>query len=150
MLSNDLYLHAQASLFAILQSLKINLSAISPNLTVFKWDAANDATSLPETDLIGPFKMIVTNEDGLLTVAAQIVVCTLNDPNLFRLDEIINQVFNHFAPNKRLPLVDARTGAPLGILVVSDETTVLPVERANSRPIKSVAIEIRSDRSLPR
>ena len=150
MLSEDLYLHGQASLFAACNTLKTQLSSVSPALTVFKWDAAADHTDLPETDLIGPFKYIASNEGGLLVVTAQIVVSTLADTNLFRMDEIVNAAFKAFSPGRRLPLIDASNGAPVGLLTCSDETTALPIERGGSRPVKSVAVELRSDRSMLR
>lgn len=144
----DLYLHSQASLFSLLDQIRTDLNLTAPTMQLFKFDAAGEEAKLPENDLIGPFRFTVTNEGGLLTITAQIVVSTLNDTNLFRLDEIVNEVFNRFTPDARYPLLNAKTGAPLGVLIVSDETTVLPIERSNSRPVKSVAVELRTDRSL--
>lgn len=144
------YLNAQASIFARTRTLANSLIGVSPDLEVFKFDAAGDTPELPENDLIGPYKFTVVNEDGLLVVTTQIVVSTLNDQNLFRLDEIVNTVFDAFSPGSRHPLIDAKDGSPLGLLVSSDETVVLPVERAASRPVKSIAIELRSDRASPR
>jgi hypothetical protein len=149
-MNEDLYLHGQASLFAACNALKAQMLAKSPSLEVFKWDAAADHTSLPERDLIGPFKYIAQNTGGMLVVSAQIVVSTVNDTNLFRMDEIVNAAFKMFAPEKRINLIDAASGTPFGFLISSDETTVLPIERAGSRPVKSIAIELRADHALPR
>jgi hypothetical protein len=149
-MNEDLYLHGQASLFAACNALKTQMLTASPALGVFKWDAAADHAALPENDLIGPFKYIAQNMGGMLVVSTQIVVSTVNDTNLFRMDEIVNAAFKMFAPGKRINLIDAATGTPFGFLISSDETTALPIERAGSRPVKSIAIELRADHALLR
>ena len=111
-------------------------------LTVVNLDAHADLTSLPTSDIIGPKNYMLDYNEGTQVASVMLVVSTLDDENLFRLDGLMGKLYQQLTPGKTIPFINADTGATMGVLKIMDGTSVSPVARTNSRPVKFVGIDL--------
>jgi len=141
---SNYYENVQASLLAFCGTIVDDVIGIAPTIQVIKFDAYAEPGLMPETDLIGPFKMEMTDEEGLITVMCTILISTQEDVNLFRLDKIVGETYSKLRPRKTIPLLDSDTGSALGILNVVPGVTVMPLDQSTNRPFKGIAIAFKS------
>lgn len=141
------YGHIQASLFyfAKLYIDEQETQELSPNLKLYKFDAHAENKELPKTDLVGPAGFSLMNSGGLITVTTQFLISTLDDKNLFRLDDLIDLLADRLIPEDRFDLIDRRNGDRLGNIVVAEDVEIFPIERAENRPVKGIGVTLKFD-----
>jgi hypothetical protein len=145
-MATNVYNNARQSLFKYCQELALSLNASEGyNLTVINFDAHADLNSLPAQDIIGVADFSLTSDDGLLILSASIRVGTEGDADIARLENIINVIFDQLQPANSLDLVDFDSSAKIGNLKIMNGTTVYPVMKTKTRPLKSVGISLASD-----
>lgn len=140
----NLFLDAQASLFAFCQAraAAYRAAGLSADLAVVKFDAHADLAELPETDVLGVAQYAVETDGRVFEVTAMIGVSTLGDTNLFRLDQMINDLYGRLLPDRIVPRVDAATGAPVGTLKAMAGTAAFAVARTQVRPLRFIGVRL--------
>lgn len=142
----DYYNDVKASLLVLCNTLVEDLQpSVSANLAVEYFDAKADPGLLPETDLIGPYQFEMDDAGQLITVRTMILTATLDDENLFRLDALVGAVYSRLRPDMKVPLIDSGTGVQKGQFTVMEGVSVLPLDFSTPRPMKAVALELKSD-----
>lgn len=148
-MSTDQYNNVQASLFSFCNTLISSYKpSISDTLSIEKLDAFADPSKLPEHDIVGPMHFQMSVYEGLLEVETMIVFSTVNDRNLFRLDEMIGKTFERLLPGSTIPLVRASDGTKIGQFTLKNGTSVLPVDNSANRPVKAIAIQLALDLAM--
>lgn len=148
-MSSNLYADAQASLFAFCRELIAELNpSVSSTLELVKFDAYADPKELPEKDLIGPFQFQVDVDGSLLTVSWMLLLSTIQDTNLFRLDDMVSHAFQRVQPDKTVPFVAADGSGNKGLLKVMEGVQVMPVDLTANRPMKAIALQMGTDRAF--
>lgn len=117
----------------------------STDIKQIKFDTYGNPSLLPETDLIGPFMTQITDEGKLVYVETMILVSTIQDTNLFRMDEMVDDLYESLRPEKYIPLLNSETGAEIGQFFVSGGTSIMPVEQTAGRPMKAIALSLMLD-----
>jgi hypothetical protein len=112
----------------------LNLSDVQ----LVDFEAHAEMESLPESDCIGLSSFSIVNDNKVHDLAFAIGYCSFNDLNLFRMRGAMAKLYDALAPEKRIPLVDADTGSPLGNIVMTDGTVVSPMSRAEVRAYRSI------------
>ena len=130
----------QASLFAFCKAV-----AAQYNMKVFKFDASTQIHEMPAEDVIGVAEFTIES-DGLDVGHAMIMVSTVDDKNLDRMDAVIGDLYQRLMPSKKIPFVLASNGQHRGLLTVMEGTKVLPVAKTSTRPLKAVAVRLGADR----
>lgn len=104
------------------------------------WEAHANLHELPEGDLIGTIAITFTEEaPELFSGSFSIGVSTqTNDVSLFRLRSYVGEVFSKLRPGMQIALFDRESMIQLGWLHVVDGTHVMPMQRADARPLQFV------------
>lgn len=139
----DYWRNFKASMFHFCKDMVTSLTAdgIVTSMQVFNFDAFADLESLPDADLIGVSSFELQNNLELHHMSCLIGVVTLNDTNLFRLDQVIGQLYWKLRPDTSLPVYDATTGAlTVGSIKIMEGTAVMPVEKTKIRPVQFVGL----------
>jgi hypothetical protein len=104
------------------------------------WEAHANIQELPEGDLIGTTAITFTEDqpelfNGSFTIG---VSTYADDSNLFRLRNYVGEVFNRLRPGMKVPFYDHETLEQKGWFHIVDGTIVLPMTRADARPLQFV------------
>lgn len=104
------------------------------------WEAHANMHELPEGDLVGSTAITFTEEEPeLFSGSFAIGVSTqTNDTNLFRLRKYVGEIFSKLRPGMKVALFDRETMAQLGWLYVVNGTMVMPMTRADARPLQFI------------
>src|SRR5216110_3213999 len=68
---------------------------VSSDIQYHSWDSHGDITELPNIDLIGLVDWTYSENGGLSTVQAGLLISTLNDENLFKMVKILDIIREH-------------------------------------------------------
>lgn len=100
------------------------------------WEAHANIHELPDTDLIGPTAITITEmSEQVLEVSFAIAVSSYEtDKNLFRMRAYLAEAFERMRAGKQLMIYDSETAAKLGYLVITPGTIMAPMSRAETRP----------------
>lgn len=104
------------------------------------WEAHANIHELPNADLIGTTALTFTeDEPDMFSGSFTIGVSTYaDDKNLFRLRNLVGEVFRRLRPKSKVALYDHETLEQRGWLYITDGTTILPMTRADVRPLQFV------------
>ena len=104
------------------------------------WEAHANIFELPETDLIGTTAVAFTEEEPeVFTGSFSIGVSSFaNDKNLFRLRNYVGEVFRRLRPGDKIPFYDRETLANKGWIYITNGTSVLPMTKADVRPLQFI------------
>lgn len=111
---------------------------VSSDLGFINLDAHAEIHEWPSTDLIGLQGFAVQTDDRMYEIDAALFVMTLNDANLFRHYRLLDRLFKALKPEQKLKLYSADTALAKSWMVVLDGTSILPVGRAETRPLQPV------------
>jgi hypothetical protein len=111
------------------------------------WEAHANILELPDTDLIGTTAVTFTeDEPDLFTGSFSIGVSSYaSDKNLFRLRNYVGEVFRHLRPGDKIPYYDRETLVQRGWLYITNGTSVLPMTKADVRPLQFVQVNFAFD-----
>lgn len=140
-----IYQNIQASLFYLTKVYKDGALSVSPGLKGFKFDAWAEEEELPNTDLIGPSNVILEDDGSLLRISCQFNICTFNDENIMRLDELIDGLYDVLRPSNVFNYIDHKTAVPSHTLKVGEKVTIFPIARVRNRALKSIAVQLFTD-----
>lgn len=124
------------------------LEGATGDMGTLYFDSSAEETELPPNDLIGIGNLNVQFDDQNFDISVSFGVSTANDPNLHRLDAIINRLFPLVYAERKIPLYDSRDGSPQGMLTATDGSTVFPVSGFNQRPVKFIQVAFVTDRCV--
>lgn len=141
-MSDKLYENLHSSLVSFAQTIIEDRKELYPDVLIdfIDWEAHANIHELPDKDLIGLTAVTLTEEDpemfsGSFTVG---ISTFANDKNLFRLRNYVGKAFSEMRPLKRVPLYDAENCLQLGWLHIVDGTTVMPMTKADARPLQFI------------
>ena len=113
-------------------------------LETVNMDAHGDESTLPQKDFIAVSGLSWDVDDGFLNVNVMFGISTLEDTNLFRLVELVGELFEKVLPTMRINAYDADTGEKVGNFVVRNGTRALPVGGSTVRPLQYVMVGLLS------
>lgn len=119
-------------------------SGISNDLEYHAWDSRGEITELPDTDLIGLVDWTYSENGGLSTVNAGLLLSTRNDKNLFKEVQILDIIREHCVAkpgNFKTWKIYDDDGDQYTWFQVSD-FEVLPSGRSEIRNTRHVGIEL--------
>lgn len=111
----------------------IKLAADGSGLKYIDWDENADITKPPDGDLIGLHGFAVSTSGKLHDFQFGVTCQTLNDPNLFRLTDIVDKLYNLMLPEKQFSIIHPNTGEVIAAASFAGETAVHPVNRIETR-----------------
>lgn len=134
----DLYLSVKASLSNWVDTLT--------SAQVFDMDSIAEEEGLPQEDLVGPLEFYMEVNDTLGTVGVKVAVVTHEDPQIQRLNSLINDVMNGCQGRVvQIPLLHYDSGNPIGYMVSNGSVLASAVVRTQTRtrPIQTVALNFK-------
>ena len=141
---SDIYENIFASLVKFTQDFIAENASISPDVDFVNWDAHASLNMLPNKDLIGFGNLGVNTDDAFHHIEVSFGVSTVDDLNLFRHVKLISKLHSKLLPEKQIPLIAADDGRDLGVMIVVDNTDVLPVAKTETRPIQFIMVSLES------
>lgn len=139
-MTEDLYLSLKASISNWIYSIG---QQKAPEVKVFDFDATAEEEDIPQEDYLGPIEFYVSADGTLGEVGFKVAACTHEDPQIQRLNELINRVVNNcMGKNVTIPVLHYDTGTPIGILASDGGFMASPVVRLQSRtrPFQTVSL----------
>ncbi len=113
-------------------------------LQFLDWDAHSSIPELPDTDLLGPAGIGITEDNGIYEIMMSIGFSSTKDPNLFRITRMASSVFADFLSEKQIPIfrsataVSGQTPTTVGFIVFTSGTQLVPMSRAENRALQFV------------
>lgn len=100
------------------------------------WEAHANIHELPDTDLIGPTALTITEHSPqMFEVNFSIAVSSYEtDKNLFRLRDYLSTAFEKLRPLEQIKIYDSATAQEVGYLIMANGTFMAPMSRAETRP----------------
>lgn len=137
-MSEDIYENTWASLVVWVKDIIRNLPSDKPQF--IDWEAHGTTPELPDTDLMGPLSLSITEyDDGLFQVTFAIGVSTYaTDEGLPRQRHYINTVFNAMRSQKKVPFYDHNSAEVQSVIQMLPGTTVAPLTEITVRPFQYV------------
>ncbi|MBD9544260.1 hypothetical protein IB276_32975 [Ensifer sp. ENS04] len=139
---NKLYENLHGSLVAFTQSIIEDRKLVYPDVPIefVDWEAHANIHELPDQDLIGLTAVTLTEEEvemfsGSFTIG---ISSFASDKNLFRLRNYVGEAFARMRPLSKIPFYDAEACQQRGWLIITDGTTVMPMTKADARPLQFV------------
>lgn len=111
------------------------------DIRLFDWEASAMVTELPDTDLMGPTALTITEvEPEIFEVTFAIASSTYSqDASLFRQRSLINTTFERLRyENKVISVFKATTGVEDTVLKLTSGTMVAPMSYTKTRPFQYV------------
>lgn len=136
---SDLYLSLKSSVTNWIYSIAQQLD----DTEIFDFDSTADEEVLEQKDLLGPIEFYVSSSESLAEVGFKVAACTYEDPQIQRLNKMVNTVLNHCAGKTvTIPILHYETGVPIGILTSDGDFMTSPVVRLQSRtrPFQTTAL----------
>lgn len=146
MISNNVYGDHLSSLMKFCADFAVGLNG--PDEDPFQpvlLDAYESWEELPKGSIIGVAGYAIDIDEHLVTVRCMLGIGTENDTNTFRLTAAISKLVQRVLPTKRIDVVDAETGAPLGQMVIENGVRTMPSSGQDGRTMKYVAIMAQSN-----
>lgn len=113
-----------------------------PGCQFLDWDEHANIHELPESDLAGPAGIGMVDEGGgLYSIVFSIGVSTQNDPSLFRLRQMMSELYGLLSPGQQIALYDHEQNAPLSWMIVQSPVAVTPVTRTEVRPLQFIELQ---------
>lgn len=135
MATNDLYLSTKASILNWINKMTAD--------QIYDFDAVPEEEELEQIDLIGPIEFYMDFAETLSTVGFKIAACTHSDPQIQRLNNMVNSIINNMmGKSVRIPILHHTTGTPLGFMTSNGSFHTSPVFRIKSRtrPFQTVSV----------
>lgn len=114
-------------------SIKLSHPSTIP-IQYIDWDAHADLKELPDADMIGLSGFGISENEKIYEVVFGLMLCTYNDPNLFRVTDFADTFFKAMMAEQRFRIYDPITGAAANWAVFENGTAVSPVARVEVRP----------------
>lgn len=148
----DMYVNHQVSLYKYLNTFAaqmVTATYLKSDYELFNFDAFADLDNIPDKDILGVSQFNIDSDSGLFIVSAMLGISTYDDINLARLDRMIGRLFEKLESGQLVPFVEESSGNQIGVMRVLNGTSVLPVVKTRTRPLKFVAVALSSDQRLP-
>ncbi|KQS84256.1 hypothetical protein [Rhizobium sp. Leaf383] len=133
-------LHSSLTMFAmgIIEDRKIVHTG--ETIEFIDWEAHANIFELPDHDLVGLTTLALTEDEpetfnGSFTIG---ISTFASDKNLFRLRNYVGEAYRRMRPGSKIPFYDAEACKQTGWILVADGTTVMPMTRADARPLQFV------------
>lgn len=139
-----------ASVLRFLNHFCNEMATVGYSLTPQNLEAFANPQAWPAGDFVGLGEFQMDISASFVDVTLALVVSTVNDENLFRMNEILDQLSNRFMPGRSrfVPVVSAETGAPRGKLFVIGSTRIGAVEHTITQPARPLLVRLKSDQGL--
>lgn len=140
----------QKSLLRFCNTFVNDQNQFGKNLMVVNMDLFSTPLEWPKQDFLGIGETQYDFDQGVITITTAFAVSTINDENMFRMDEVINSLLNVLDVGMQVPIFDAIGNFPRGNLVVTNGIRAGAVLKTDSQPVRPVFARFKSDQVLRR
>lgn len=111
------------------------------------WEAHANIQELPDCDLIGTTAVTITEDSAdMFSGSFTIGVSTYaTDASLFRLRNYVGEIFKRLQSGSKIAFYDHKTLEQKGWLYVADGTLIMPMTRADVRPLQFIQCQFLFD-----
>ena len=138
----DVYQNTWASLVVWIKDQLKQMRALSPQhpMEYIDWEAHATNPELPNTDLVGPLALAVSEyEDGLYAVNVSFGVSTyVKDRSLYRQRLYTNFLFNQLQSGAQITYYDHAEAVERSVIQMRPGTTVAPMDDITNRPFQYI------------
>lgn len=112
------------------------------------FDDHSQVQELPANHLIGTKAISVRVDEHFVFMDLMLVVSMFADTNFKKHDVVMDALFSAYLPTKSLPVYNQSTGSQSGSFLVGNGTEVLPMVKADQRPIQFLSVSLNTDRTV--
>lgn len=112
------------------------------------FDAHSQIQELPQHHLVGTKAIGATTDEHFVEGMALIGVAMFNDVNFNKHDIVIDKLFSRYLPTKSVPVFQQSDGARNGALIIQNGTEVMPIAKADQRPLQFLSLLFSTDRTV--
>lgn len=145
---NHHYRNIQASLLRFCSDFAEEMTEFGYTLTRVNLDAKATPQEWPNEAFIGLSDVQYDFDDHKIEVMLAFVISTVSDPNLLRMDDVINHLLGKLMAGARIRIYDSINGIPLGHLVALNGVRVGTVVNTESQPARPIFVRFISDQML--
>jgi hypothetical protein len=116
------------------------LEILRPDATYFDFEAMSDIASMPKRDMVGVMNLHWTNDGSFYDVGFSLGIATWEDTGLFRHHDVIDFMEPLLRTNQQIPLLNAKTGARDGWLVMTNGQSLMPMMKTETRPLQFMLV----------
>lgn len=100
------------------------------------WESHANIHELPDSDLIGPTALNITEDSPqMFEINFSVAVSSWKtDTNLFRMRHYLALAFERMRVGKQIAIYDSETAEKIGYMVMTNGTLLAPMSRAETRP----------------
>jgi hypothetical protein len=137
-----MYENIWGSIVAFTNDIVDNRKALYPDVEIeyVDWEAHANIQELPDTDLIGTTAITITEDStDMFSGSFTIGVSTYaTDHSLFRLRNYVGEIFKRLQSGSKIAFYDHTTLELKGYMYVTDGTIIMPMTRADTRPLQFI------------
>lgn len=122
-----------------------NWDPIDIDTFFFDFDAHADDQVIPDNSFICLKGFSVMVDGHVISVECMVGVMIMNDTNLVKHDQVIDNLFTMLLPTKYLKIWDMSTGDEIGTIQATNGIEVMPMFKANQRPLQFVGASFLSN-----
>jgi hypothetical protein len=135
-----LYENLFSSLVVFAQGIIEDRKSAHPDVSIefIDWEAHANILELPDSDLVG-ITAVTFSEDEAISGSFTVGISTFaSDKNLFRLRNYVGKAFSCMVRGSKIPIYDQEACVQIGWAHIIDGTTVMPMTKADTRPLQFV------------
>lgn len=143
-----MYENFHASIQALVSNLAVDAYVEIPranhvDFEIVDFDAIHEEDFLmTKPDIIGIGEFGLEEDEGNHIAQFQVGVSTIDDLNLFRMRRIVALYYERLRVNATFPLLNAETGASIGLMKVMNGTTIFPLIRTTLRHYRFIQVRL--------
>lgn len=103
---------------------------------------------LPNHHLVGTKAISVNVDEHMVEMGLLLVVSAFGDSNFQKHDVVVDALFSRYLPTKSINIYRSSDGAASGHFMVKNGTEVMPMAKADQRPVQFISVALATDRTV--
>lgn len=121
---------------------------IPPDYFFLDFDGHSQTQELPTHHLVGTKAIGLIVDEHFVETSFLAVVTMFNDSNFVAHDKIVDALFMRYLPTKKVKLYTTSNGQHNGDLIITNGTEIMPMAKADQRPIQFISVAANTDRTV--
>lgn len=126
---------------------ELGLQWVGINYDFFFIDFDDNAQiqELPNNHLVGTKAIGVTVDEHFVEMGLLVGLSIFGDTNFKKHDVVLDAMFTRYLPTKKIPVYNQAGGALTGSFIVQNGCEVMPMAKADQRPVQFMSINLSTD-----
>lgn len=114
----------------------------------FDLDTHAEEQQIPTNSVVVLKGFSAEADEHVVSITAMVGAMIVNDTNLKKHDQVMDALFTMFLPTKYTKVWDMENGAVIGTLQATNGSEIMPMYKADQRPLQFIGVTLLSDLTL--